>query len=670
MSTVQRKMYRALLFAAVLILTQAAMAAASWTPLGPDGGDVRSLTYDPANPDLIYLGTSSGQIFVSHDGGADWSRFARLGAGDDYVLDHILVDPVEPRTIYVSAWSVDDQASSGDVFVTHDGGKHWSALEGMHGKSVRALAMAPSDRKILVAGTRDGVYRSNDAGASWQRISPEHHPDLRNFESVAIDPKDPDTVYAGTWHLPWKTTDGGKTWHNIKKGVIDDSDVFSIIISHDNPQTVYASACSGIYRSDDGGELFHKIQGMPNTARRTRVLKQDPVKPEIVYAGTTEGLWKTFDGGKTWRRMTAPNVILNDVLVDPRHADRVVIATDRSGVMVSDDAAVSFSAANRGFTHRQVGAVLVDRDESNTLYAGVINDKEYGGVFVSRDLGAHWSQMSSGLGGRDVFTLRQAENGTLLAGTNGGVFRFDRQESRWIPINTLLVEKTVSAARKVRGKMIPAKTTTVTSEFTGRVAQLEVAKGKLLAATSGGLFTSTDFGHSWRGGPIAGDVEFISVTSGPHLLAAATAKALVVSLDGGATWYRAKVPWFVTAIYHVTADDSNLWLATREGGLMSRDGGDTWDHVMAGLPPNHVTSIFRDVEGHRLLAAANHGLYQSTDGGRSWRDADSGWAVRSLAAGRGRLFATTAYDGIVATPEPDSTATRAASGNGGGGSEE
>jgi len=49
-------------------------------------------------------------------------------------------------------------------------------------------------------------------------------------ESLAIDPTDPDVVYAGTWHLPWKTTDGGKTWSNIKQGIIDDSDVFSIII--------------------------------------------------------------------------------------------------------------------------------------------------------------------------------------------------------------------------------------------------------------------------------------------------------------------------------------------------------------------------------------------------------------------------------------------------------
>ena len=75
--------------------------------------------------------------------------------------------------------------------------------------------------------------------------------------------------------------------------MIDDSDVFSVIVDHDNPPVVFASACSGIYKSETAGNLFSKIQGIPFTARRTRVLKQDPTNENIVYAGTTEGLWKT-----------------------------------------------------------------------------------------------------------------------------------------------------------------------------------------------------------------------------------------------------------------------------------------------------------------------------------------------------------------------------------------
>jgi len=69
------------------------------------------------------------------------------------------------------------------------------------------------------------------------------------------------------------------------KGIIDDSDVFSIIVDPKSPSNVYASACSGIYRSLNTGEEFHKVQGMPFSARRTRVLMQDPVDPQTVYAG-------------------------------------------------------------------------------------------------------------------------------------------------------------------------------------------------------------------------------------------------------------------------------------------------------------------------------------------------------------------------------------------------
>ena len=177
-------------------------------------------------------------------------------------------------------------------------------------------------------------------------------------------PKDPDVVYAGTWHLPWKTADGGKNWENIKQGVIDDSDVFSIILDPEQPDIVYASACSGIYKSLNAGALFKKIQGIPATARRTRMLRQDPVHRDTVYAGTTEGLYKTTDAGRTFQRMTGPDVIINDVFVDPQNPDRVLLATDRSGVLTSSDAGVSFKESNRGFSARKVEALLVDPEQS------------------------------------------------------------------------------------------------------------------------------------------------------------------------------------------------------------------------------------------------------------------------------------------------------------------
>ena len=407
-----------------------------WTVLGPDGGDVRSLAYDPQNPNRIFLGTSTGVIFVSDDSGHNWSRFAKLGSGDDYVLDHIAFDPQNSRSIFVSAWSVQDQ-NAGDIFRTHNGGKDWEVLPAMRGKSVRAMAVSVSDSKVVVAGALDGVYRSTDGGNAWQRISPNDGI-VKNIESIAVDPKDPNVVYAGTWHLAWKTSDGGANWQHINKGMIDDSDVFSIIVSSANPSEVFASACSGIYKSVSGGDQFEKIKGIPFTARRTRVLKQDPSNPAIVYAGTTEGLWKSVDEGKNWKRVSNPEVVVNDVLIDPRNSQHVLLATDRSGVLASDDSAATFTPSNHGYSHRYVSAILADSKEPNTLYIGLVNDREFGGVFFSHDGGQNWQQKSSGLDGRDVFTLKQASNGTLVAGTNRGVFELVPQAVRpGIPLTML-----------------------------------------------------------------------------------------------------------------------------------------------------------------------------------------------------------------------------------------
>ncbi len=205
-------------------------------------------------------------------------------------------------------------------------------------------------------------------------------------------------MYAGTWHLAWKTADGGATWQRINKGMIDDSDVFSVIVDHANPSVVFASACSGIYKSESAGSQFAKIQGIPFSARRTRVLKQDPTNENFVYAGTTEGLWKTSDLGKTWKRVSNPEIVVNDVLVDPRDSNHVLLATDRSGVMASTDGAAELVHVQSRICPSLRLGDSGRRKEADTFYVGLVNDREYGGVFYSRDAGQHWLQKSAGSG--------------------------------------------------------------------------------------------------------------------------------------------------------------------------------------------------------------------------------------------------------------------------------
>src|SRR5260221_13965279 len=89
----------------ILGLSASLGAEQPWQRVGPDGGNVRSLAMDPKNPDRIFLGTSAGNLYLSTDRGASWSRFARPGNSAEMVLDHIVIDPADSRNIFVAAWN-------------------------------------------------------------------------------------------------------------------------------------------------------------------------------------------------------------------------------------------------------------------------------------------------------------------------------------------------------------------------------------------------------------------------------------------------------------------------------------------------------------------------------------------------------------------------------------
>jgi photosystem II stability/assembly factor-like uncharacterized protein len=637
---------------ALAVCCASAAWAGQWTALGPDGGDVRSLAYDPHNPDHVFLGTSTGTLFSSTDGGHSWSRFAHLGSGDDYVIDHLSIDPQNSNRMYAAAWSVENQ-QSGDLFRSDDAGQTWESITAMHGKSIRAMAIAASDSQTLVAGALDGVFRSTDGGKNWQKISASSS-DIHNIESIAVDPKNPDVVYAGTWHLAWKTSDGGASWRHISKGMIEDSDVFSIIVDASNPSVVFASACSGIYKSQTAGDSFQKIQGIPFSARRTRVLKQDPTNSAIVYAGTTEGLWKTADAGKTWTRVTDPEVVVNDVMIDPRNSQRVMLATDRAGVLASDDGAHSFLTSNHGYTHRYVTSIIADKNDLNTIFVGVVNDRELGGVFVSHDAGQHWIQTSKGLDGRDVFVLKQTSNGELVAGTNRGMFMLAKNTSEWSPINNV-INRTASSHPVKKGTK--SARTESRSILTAHVSDIEITPTTWMAATSAGLFTSSNQGKSWSGGPVMGKQDFISVQADGKLIALATRSSVLLSKDDGATWQDSSLSSSVSGIRNLTiTTDGQILVAAREGAFRSPIAGAGWEHMQNGLPDKNISSISYDQGSKRLLATSTETgvIFESDDTGRSWtRGPDTGYPLRHIKVVHGRFLAATPFDGVVIQPDND-----------------
>lgn len=645
------KKYVLPLLAVLVVFPLSSFAAeSSWISVGPDGGDARSFAASPSNPHHIYLGTTSSWIYESVNGGTTWKRLSKVARNDDFIVDNIVVDSADPNTLYVGAWVVNHP--DGGLFISHDGGKSWASVEDMHGQSIRALAQAPSDPKILVAGTLKGVYRSMDGGAHWTLITPPGSNELHEVESIAIDPVDPSMIYAGTWHLPWKTADGGKNWFNIKEGVIDDSDVFSIIIDPKQPTVVYASACSGIYKSENSGTLFHKVQGIPSTARRTRVLMQDPVNRNVVYAGTTEGLYRTSDAGEKWQRMTGPDVIVNDVFVDPSNSQHVLIATDRGGVLASQDGATTFTASNAGFSQRQVESLLVDQQNPSTLYAGVVNDKAYGGVFVSSDGGATWQQRSDGLDGRDVFSLSQTPNGTLLAGTNHGVFRWTG--SRWEISDKVvnITHKTSYVIRKKKRVPVVKDISVPGPSISGRVNSVDANGQTWFLATTQGIFWSSNGGTSWRGGPILGASDYSLVKARDGKVLAANRGTMAFSTDAGETWTPLSLPSSLTAIRAIEiAPDGSLWVGGREGLWVSEDSGKTWQ-AEGMLPFRDINGIAYDPALHSVLVTSwqSTWIFAINIADKSWKSWDAGWSIHAVRSSGGRLVAASVYDGVIVQP--------------------
>lgn len=669
----------------------AALGQSAWLPYGPDGGDARAFAADPSDPNHIYLGSLTGAIYDTHDGGKSWMRLAAVGKRDDLALDNIIVDPTNPKHVLVGAWVLD--RADGGLYVSQDGGKTWASNPQMAGHSVRAMTMAPSDPKTIVIGALDGVFRSTDGGTTWTLISPSGSGEIHEVESIAIDPKDARTIYAGTWHLPWKTTDGGAHWASMHKGIIDDSDVFSIIVDPINPSNVYLSACSGIYRSTTAGDEFTKVQGIPSTARRTRVLMEDPKQTNIVFAGTTEGLWETTDSGHTFERNGNPSWIINDVNIDPANQNRVMLATDRTGVLLSNDGGKTFTSSNQGFSARQISAITQDPTNNSKIYVGVLNDKAAGGVFTSDDGGLKWQQESAGLNGADVFSLGETPGGTVLAGTRHGIFRLAGEN--WHPSGLTIalapeeddrMSKTAKDVRKGSAARTRAASNAAATGHTREKSSSEapVANGKrnisvssapirdkapqesstgvyalatnddrTFAATEDGLLFSTDDGKTWNRVRSLNGIPWRFVAAQGQRVAVANLLQISLSTDKGVTFHPVTIPTEMTMLSAVVVDaNGHLWAGGREGVFVSDDDGATW-HAQKGLYVPNVSGMYYDAAGQRVLVTSNQPgtmVFAVNEPAMTVSYWDSGWHLRQVRPVGNHLVGITNYDGIVLQP--------------------
>jgi photosystem II stability/assembly factor-like uncharacterized protein len=569
--------------------------AQSWVPVGPPGGDVRSLAAHPGAPHIVYLGTAGGVLYRSDESGGRWERLEPGFPLHGMSLDDLAVAP--DGTVYVGYWAL--RGGGGGVAHSDDGGRTFTVLPGISGQAVKALALAPSDPETVIVGTLTGVFRSRNGARSWRRISAEDHPELKNVNSIAIDPEDPNTIYVGTWHLPWKTTDGGRSWRSIHTGIINDSDIMTLTFDRRSPHTMYATACSGIYRTKNAAGRWTKVRGIPNSSRRTRAFAQHGQDPDTFFAGTTEGLWTTEDGGASWTLRTARELVVNALLTQPDGS--LLVGTDGAGVLRSNDGGRTWTDSNQGFSERFVSRVLF-APAGGRVVVGVTADRRHGGVFSAPSPEGPWRRLAPGLEGREVLTIALAGD-TVLAGTDDGIF-LSRGEA-WRRLPTV-----------VDGADLHPHVTDM----------LALGPQLFLAATSQGLLRSTDGGDRWQRHRLGvlRTVERIAVSSGPEpVVLAATPIGFFESRDRGASWtpVAGRIgDARVHALAFAPGSDRVVFVATPRGLYKSEDGGRGWWPRGGGLPLLDITGLAITRDGRTVYASefTQGGLWRSDDAGETW----------------------------------------------------
>ncbi len=628
-----------------------------WQTVGPSGGDVRTIVVDPRDKDHLFITTLDGQVYTSLDAGTSW-RFLVNFNRPQMVLDNLIVDPRDSKIIYTSGFR--GLKDPGGFFKSIDGGLSWKEAKDLKNEAIHALVQSSLDPNLLLAGTVREVWISRNAGDDWKKMESTSSVAPYDIDSLAIDPRNVNVMYAGTFWRPYKTVDGGKNWKLISTGMIDDSDVFTVDIDPRNPDNIFASACSGIYYSSNRGENWAKVNGIPSTSRRTRDLLQHPSIPGTVYAATTEGFWMSQNNGKSWSITTPKQLEINSIAVHPDAPNRVYIATNNYGVMISNDGGKSFAINNGNFTSRMTTSIVADSERPNRVYAATNNTATGGGfVFISDDGGATWKPSTKNLSVIRISPtgfLQDGKNPNLIyLGTNHGIYRSVDRGLSWAEISPArTTRKTPAPARKktvlktasAKASMEPTPPPTVNAA--GKISALTLkinqmiftgdGKGGIIAATDSGLYRTYDINSGWEKIPFPAGTD-------PQVLAVATSNGapgtiwagtptsgLLVSRDNGLTWEKltgstkAGIP--ISSIAVSPQDSSVIYVGTLQTFYMSRDNGKSWNRRGGSLPVGNYTSILINPNNPNEVFVGSGmdtagGIFQSVDGGENWKRLDS-----------------------------------------------
>jgi photosystem II stability/assembly factor-like uncharacterized protein len=578
-----------------------------WTPLGPfdavggsNLGRVNAIAFDPANPKTIYIGAADGGLWKSPDSGSTWTPLTdtmpTLSVGD------IAIDPLSPKNIYIATGDAFGYGNpfwggtySIGVWKTADGGATWSAtgltLQVGQTRTIRRLAIHPTNPKILMAATSAGLFRTIDAGATWNAIW-----NTSTFD-VEFTPSDGNIVYATTTQVQ-KSTNAGSTFAPLTANCAGTR--YNIEVAKSNAKTLYTLCTNGtVQKSTDAGATWSvtAASGVTLYGYYDNVLAVSPADANIVVIAGFN-MRKTTDGGATWSNVpTAGHVDNHCVRFAPASSTTIFVGND-GGLFRTANGGTTWASLNKGLAITQFYRLGLSKITPTTMVAGA---QDNGNMKLTA--GA-WSNITNadGMGGFIDFANNNnvyatIQYGSLFRSTNGG--------ASWTGINTPSGGAWVSP-----------------------FLQNPSVANTIYAGTDK-VYKSTNQGTAWAAiSPAlagAGPLTILKVYLKDVFILAGDGNKLYRTTDGGGSWtdITGTLPVAANYLTDATMADSNpqvIW-ATFSGYTAgqkvykSTDGGATWSNISGTLPNIPVNCVvYENKAGNPIYVGTDAGVYYFKDG--------------------------------------------------------
>jgi photosystem II stability/assembly factor-like uncharacterized protein len=316
-----------------------------------------------ADKGAILVGTIGQGVMRSADDGESWTRASvRHGMHSDCIVKALLADARSPGAVYAG--------TDMGLYRSDDAGATWRLLDTpLRGSMVWSLAIDPFDANVLFTGvgtpSKPGIYRSTDGGKSWEQLPVEIADECPNVgiprpTGIAVDPTDSRHVWVGLEVDGVRhSADGGESWSRVN-GQIPNPDVHSVLVVAGPPKAVFTVVNDDVWRSTDEGVTWQPARAREvfpwHYPRSIAVKPDDPRTVFVTLGDSTPGrigtVMRSRDAGATWQPLSLPvppNSAMWTVSI-PASSPEMVFAASRYGYLYrSDDGGDSWRKLWREF---------------------------------------------------------------------------------------------------------------------------------------------------------------------------------------------------------------------------------------------------------------------------------------------------------------------------------